>query len=215
MNGTFGRRCFFYFSLAILCLAGAGAAGSRTRVAAAPDLTSLKSLGSRSARITVEVFSDFQCPACKRTYQETLRPLIDNYVASGKVYLIHRDFPLAMHSHSREAARWANAAALIGKFEKVEEALYTKQETWAASGNLEATLAGVLTPSEMKKVRAILAQPAQIDAAIERDVALGKEKRISQTPSLFVIQNGQTTPLPAGGVTYPLLKQYLDYLLKQ
>ena len=215
MNGTSGRRCFFYFSLAILCLAGTGAVGSRTRVAAAPDLTSLKSLGSRSARITVEVFSDFQCPACKRTYQETLRPLIDNYVASGKVYLIHRDFPLAMHSHSREAARWANAAALIGKFEKVEDALYTKQETWAASGNLEATLAGVLTPSEMKKVRAILAQPAQIDAAIERDLALGKEKRISQTPSLFVIQNGQTTPLPAGGVTYPLLKQYLDYLLKQ
>ncbi len=215
MKGTSERRCFFYFSLAILCLAGIGAAGSQTRVAAAPDLASLKSLGSRSARITVEGFSDFQCPACKRTYQQTLRPLIDNYVSSGKVYLVHRDFPLAMHSHSREAARWANAVAMIGKFEKVEEALYMKQETWAASGNFEAALAGVLTPSEMKKVRAILAQPAQIDAAIERDLALGNEKRVNQTPSLFVIQNGQTTPLPAGGVTYPLLKQYLDYLLKQ
>jgi len=200
---------------AALCLIVLSAAGSQTKVAAAPDLSTQKSLGSRTAPITIEVFSDFQCPACKRTYQETLRPLIDNYVSSGKVYLIHRDFPLPMHNHSREAARWANAAAMIGKFEKVEDALYTKQDTWATSGNIEAALAGVLTPTEMKKVRAIVAQPAPLDAAIEHDLELGKEKRVNQTPSLFLIQNGQTTPLPPGGVTYSLLKQYLDYLLRR
>src|SRR5437899_12092644 len=84
----------------------------QTRVSAAvsaAELTAQKAVGSKSAPIVIEVFSDFQCPACKRVYQETLRPVMDNYVATGKVYLVHRDFPLPMHNHSREAARWANA----------------------------------------------------------------------------------------------------------
>ena len=53
---------------------------------------------------------------------------------------MHHDFPLPMHSHSREAARWANAAAAIGKFEQVEAVLYSQQETWGASGDIEKAL---------------------------------------------------------------------------
>jgi protein-disulfide isomerase len=186
---------------------------AQTRVVAA-ELTALKSLGSKSAPITIEVFSDFQCPACKRNYEETLRPVIENYVAAGKVYLVHHDFPLPVHSHSREAARWVNAAAQVGKFEKVEAALYAKQETWAANGNIEAVVATVLTPAEMKRVRQLV-ESGQLDAVIDRDVALGQSRRVASTPTLFVIKGGDTVPLPPGGVTYPLLRQYLDYLLRQ
>jgi protein-disulfide isomerase len=186
---------------------------AQTRVAAA-ELTALKSLGSKSAPITIEVFSDFQCPACKRNYEETLRPVIENYVATGKVYLVHHDFPLPVHPHSREAARWVNAAAQVGKFEKVEAALYAQQETWAANGKIEAVVAAVLTPAEMKKVRQLV-ERGQLDAVIDRDVALGQSRRVASTPSLFVIKGGDTVPLPPGGVTYALLKQYLDYLLRQ
>ena len=34
--------------------------------------------------ITIEIFSDYQCPICGRFYEETLRPLIQDYVATGK-----------------------------------------------------------------------------------------------------------------------------------
>src|SRR5271170_5231015 len=47
----------------------------------------VKSYGSPSAPITMEVFSDFQCPACRMLYEQTLKLLINDYVASGKVYL--------------------------------------------------------------------------------------------------------------------------------
>ncbi len=198
-------------ALAVLTLGMTVGAQAQTKVAAA-EITPLKSLGSKSAPITIEVFSDFQCPACKRTFEETLRPVIDNYVTTGKVYLVHRDFPLAVHAHSREAARWANAAAQIGKFEKVEAALYARQTTWAADGNIEAVVASVLTPTEMKKVRQLV-QSGHLDAAINRDVALGQSRHVNQTPALFVTKGGETVALPAGGVTYALLKQYLDYLL--
>lgn len=210
------KALFAVLGLAALAVAVPGriaAAPAQAKVAAA-ELTALKAMGSKSAPITIEVFSDFQCPACKVNYEQTLRPVIDNYVSIGKVYLVQRDFPLPMHSHSREAARWANAAAEIGKFGKVEAALYAKQETWASNGNIEAVVATVLTPTEMRKVRQLV-QSGQLDAAIDRDVALGQSRRVTQTPSLFVSKGGETVPLPAGGVTYGILKQYLDYLLKK
>ena len=201
------------FGLVFLAAGMPMAAPAQTRVAAA-ELTALKAMGSKSAPITIEVFSDFQCPACKLAFEQTLRPVIENYVSTGKVYLVHRDFPLPMHAHAREAARWANAAAEIGKFAKVETALYAKQDTWTANGNIDAVLASVLTPAEMKKVRQIV-QSGQLDAAIDRDVALGQSRRVNQTPTLFVTKGAETVPLLAGGVTYGILKQYLDYLLKQ
>ena len=201
-------------ALAALTLGLACSAAAQTKAAAAPIVPS-KAFGLKSAPITIEVFSDFQCPACKQTFLQTLQPLRDNYVASGKVYLVHRDFPLPVHNHSREAARWANAAAHLGKFEPVEEALYNKQETWAANGNIEAVVAAVLSPAEMKKVRQLMQSSGQLDAAIDKDVALGQSRRVNQTPSLFVTHGGETVPLPPGGVSYPILKQYLDYLLKK
>lgn len=216
------RLCFlkvrtlgtFLLGLTALTLTLSSSTGGQTKAAAAAILPN-KASGSKSAPITIEVFSDFQCPACKQTFLQTLRPLMDDYVASGKVYLVHRDFPLPMHNHSREAARWANAAAQAGKFEAVEEALYTKQESWAANGNIEAVVAAVLSPAAMKKVRQWMQSSGPLDAAIDKDVELGKSRRVSQTPSLFVTHGGETVPLPPGGVTYPILKQYLDYLLKK
>lgn len=197
----------------VLTLGMACPAGSQVRAAARP-VADTKALGSRTAPITIEVFSDFQCPACKRFFQETIRPVIDNYVATGRIYLVHRDFPLPIHNHSREAARWANAAAQIGKFEAVEDALYNKQETWSANGNIADIVAAVLSPAELKRVRQWMQNP-QLDAAIEQDISLGKARRVQQTPSLFVTHAGETVALPPGGVTYPFLKQYLDYLLRR
>jgi protein-disulfide isomerase len=180
------------------------------------DLTALKSVGSRQAPITIEVFSDYQCPQCRIFYQDTARQLMDSYIPQGKVYYVHRDFPLSMHSHSREAARWANAAAIAGVFQTTEQTLYAKQDEWGSTGKIEDALANALAPADMKKVRTIeAAQGAQIDAAIARDMALGESRGVNGTPSIYVSHNGQVTPLPPGGVNYSLLKQYIDYLLKQ
>ena len=194
--------------------AKAKAVKARTPVSAVDDSPPNKSIGSRTAPIMVEVFSDYQCPACKVLYSETLRPLMDNYVSTGKVYLVHHDFPLAMHRYSRDAAKLANAAAKIGKFEKAEAALYAKQESWEKDGNLDAALATALTPAELQRVKQI-AESGKMDPFIESDVALGNSKQIHQTPSLFVTHGGQTDPLPPGGVNYSLLKRYLDQLLGQ
>src|SRR5271170_6669648 len=67
----------------------AKAAAAPAKVAAASDEVPVKAIGSKSAPITMEVFSDYQCPSCRLLYEQTLKPLINEYVATGKVYLIH------------------------------------------------------------------------------------------------------------------------------
>jgi protein-disulfide isomerase len=211
--------CLFVLAGALAAPVLIGAPGRQATQAKtpapAPDLTAVKSFGSHEAPIRIEVFSDYQCPQCKLFYQDTARQLMSNYVATGKVYLVHRDFPLSMHSHSRDAARIANAAAMAGVFPAVDQALYAKQDDWAGSGKIEEALASALPTTDLKKIHTIEAtQEAQIDLAIARDMALGESRNVNGTPSIFVFYKGQMTPLPPGGVNYSLLKQYLDYLLQ-
>jgi len=177
------------------------------------DVDPHKAFGSKNAPVTMEVFSDFQCPACKTLFTTTNRRLMDDYVSSGKVYLIHRDFPLAMHAHSRVAARYARAAAQLGKVEPVEQALFQNQEKWEQSGDVDGTVADVLSPTEMAKVRALV-KGGTLDSMIDKDYALGQTYRVTQTPTTVFHCKGQTYPY-SGVMTYDILKQFLDQLLSQ
>src|SRR4029077_16354627 len=147
-----------------------------------PDVDPHKAFGSKNAPVTMEVFSDFQCPACKTLFTTTNRRLMDDYVSTGKVYLIHRDFPLPMHAHSRVAARYARAAAQIGKVEPVEQALFQNQEKWEQNGDVDGTVAAVLSAAEMAKVRALV-KGGSLEPLIDKDYALGQTYRVNQTPT--------------------------------
>src|SRR6267154_3514492 len=113
----------------------------------------VKALGAPGAPITLEVFSDFQCPSCKALHEEALRPLVTDYVIKGKIYLIHRDYPLPNHAYSRTAAIYANASFRVNKYEMVASALFHQQAMWGANGKVEDAVASVLNPAELQKVR--------------------------------------------------------------
>lgn len=178
-----------------------------------PDIDPHKAFGSKNAPVTVEVFSDYQCPACKTLFTTTNRQLMDNYVSTGKVYLIHRDFPLPMHAHSRVAARYARAAAQIGKVEPVEQALFDNQEKWEQTGDVDGIVASVLSPAEMTKVRALV-KGGTLEPLIDKDYALGQVYRVNQTPTTVFHAKGQTYPF-SGVMSYEILKQFLNQLLGQ
>jgi len=175
------------------------------------DLDPKEARGSKSAPIVMETFSDYQCPACKQLYMNSSRQLTDNYVATGKVYLIHRDFPLPGHAYSRIAARYGRSAAQLGKLEQVEEALFQSQEKWEQTGDVDGTLAAVFSAGDMNKIRALTKNPG-VEAAIEKDLALGRSYNVNQTPTTIVHYKGQTYPI-VGIVTYDNLHQFLDQLL--
>lgn len=170
-----------------------------------------KTLGDPNAPITLEVFSDFQCPSCKTLYEGTLQPLMQNFIPQGKVYLIHRDFPLPMHAYAREAASLACASEKIGKYEAVCAALFRQQQTWAATGKVADALIGVLTASELQKVQKLAKDP-QTMAGIEQDIALGKQRALTQTPTMIITHKGKTYPV-SGVISYAILEKFFNSLL--
>jgi protein-disulfide isomerase len=136
-----------------------------------------RGVGSKDAPIVIEVFSDFQCSGCADFYLQTLTRVIEEYSNQGKVYLIHREYPLAIPSHryARDAARWALACAAIGQYERAAAALFRDQSAWGKSGDIEATIASVLTSAELVSVKQCMKDNGEeIEAALARDMSIGR-----------------------------------------
>ncbi len=216
-----------FLTLVALCLVATAASAKKQTKAPAPPAakaapaaaanpTFQKAIGNPNAPITMEVFGDFQCPACRGFFEGTVKQVIDDYVIPGKVYIIHRDFPLDMHPYALQAARLANAAAEFGQFEAIERALYDHQDEWSTKGNIDEVMASYFPPAQFKKFQAFESQHmSEINASIGRDRAMGMQRNVNQTPTIYITARGKTEALPGGGVDYKLLKSYFDYLLRQ
>ena len=170
--------------------------------------------GSSNSTIKIEVFSDFECPACRALYLETIRKILQEYSSKDKVCVIYYEFPLKMHKYSRTAARFVAAASRIGlqKVLSIMEVLYIDQAQWSQDGNIEASISKVLTPAEFQKLKTIM-QDTSIDAAIDKEIRLGVLKKIESTPTMFITQPGKQRKVE-GLVTYPVMKQFIDGIIK-
>jgi protein-disulfide isomerase len=149
--------------------------------------------------------------------------MINDYVASGKVYLVHHDFPLPQHKYGYEAARWANAAARVGEFANVEAALYDNQDAWGASGDIAKFVSAAMPASDFRRVEKLMQgcslqdQPGScpLDGTINSDRAMGEQIPVRATPTYVIVYKGRRLPAASGAVSWPILKQFFDSLLSQ
>jgi protein-disulfide isomerase len=182
-------------------------------IAAAPDIVKGNTFGNPKAPVMIEVFSDFQCPACKYMHDEEVPKLMKDFVDKGKAYIIYRYDPLQMHKYGRQAAEFVCAAAQTGKYVQAANALFAKQESWSQDGRVAETVDAVLTPDERKKVRALLQAPA-VQAEITHDVEEATSLQVPGTPTLLITFQGRRYPLTGKGVMeYIWVKSFLDSLL--
>ena len=184
-------------------------------LAAGLDPDKGRTMGNPSAPMLFEIYSDFACPGCKHLHEDVLPAIVLDYVNTGKAYLVFREFPLNIpaHVHSRAAANLAVAAARIGRYQTVSDALFRTQQSWSASGKVWETVAGVLTPEEQKKVQALANDPAVL-ADVQRDVDRGVKAALTQTPTLIVTYKLRQQPWTQFA-DYSLFHGYIDALLKK
>jgi protein-disulfide isomerase len=180
---------------------------------AAQTGSSRRSIGPVTAKVTLDVYSDFQCPHCKILAEQTLNRVIEDYASKGTIRLVHHDFPLPMHQYAKQAALLAAAADRIGKFDQVSQVLFKQQDTWAANGKVQEVVDSVLTPAEAKKVHELAKDPS-VAAVVQRDIDLGNRLNITSTPTIILTKNFKSDRV-AGSVSYVILKRYLDQLLAQ
>ncbi len=181
---------------------------------AALTQTNFKESGSASAPITIELYTDYECPACREFYLSSLPLLINDFVHTGKVRLIHRDYPLPQHQFTKLATKYANAAGEIGKYDIVAKQIFESQPEWDQNGNIDAEVAKVLSPADLEKVRNIVKTDTTLDDSVVKDQAMGAQDRLNQTPTIVIVYKGKRETI-GGGMPYNILKSYLDRKLEQ
>ena len=88
------------------------------------DITGLPALGDAKAKVTLVEFSDFQCGFCARYNAQTMPQIVADYVKSGKVRYLLRDFPLhSIHPAASKAAEAAHCAGEQGKYWEMRDRL--------------------------------------------------------------------------------------------
>ena len=84
--------------------------------------------GNQNAPVTIVEFSDFQCPFCKKSFDQTEQQLLTEYVDSGKAKFVYRDLPLeSLHPNARSAALAAECADEQGTFWDFHDKLFNGQ----------------------------------------------------------------------------------------
>lgn len=161
-----------------------------------------ESLGRADAPLTMVEFTDLQCPYCRQFALTTFDEIKKNWIDTGKLRYISRDFPLdSLHPQAMPAARAARCAGEQGKFWEMRLAL-------VRSANMLSADFIKKTAAELKLDAAPFSActaTTKYDAAIRSELQEGAKLGIEGTPT-FVI--GRTTPT---GIEGPMLVGALPY----
>ncbi len=193
--------------------------GAPTPGGAAVDIKDVKTdglpfIGEANASVTVAVWSDFQCPFCKRFETETLPLIIKDYVEAGKVKVVFLDFAF-LGPDSTTAGEYNRAIWKLypAKYAEWRAAMYAAQDAEhsgfgdaASIDKLNATIVGI----DAAKVAAdVKANARAYQALLDADKAEAGKVGINATPS-FVIG----TQMIAGAYPYANFKAAIDAALQ-
>lgn len=94
-------------------------------------------LGAAYATVTLVEFSDYQCPFCRRHKEQVMPDLVKNFVDTGKLKYVMREFPLAMHANAKGASQAALCAGDQGQYWQMHDKMFDNQRQLAVE-NLKA-----------------------------------------------------------------------------
>ncbi len=169
-------------------------------------------LGEDDAPVTIIEFSDYQCPFCRKFWQDTFTQLKEDYIDTGKVKFVYRDYPLNFHPMAIPAAEAANCAREKGGDEayfKMHDKMFEEQNK-LDGGSVQSTVQ--FTKEDLKKWAKDIGY--NIDSCldsgkhaqeIQDDFADGGSAGVQGTPAFFI--NGR---LLSGAQPYAAFKQAID-----
>jgi len=172
-------------------------------------------LGNPEAPLTLIVFTDLECPWCKK-FHETVLQMMDEYGKQGKVRLVFRHFPLdALHQKSRKEAEASECAADLGGNEKFWQYVNRIFEITPSNDGLD--------PAELPKIAAYVGlDKTKFTECLNSGKFAGKVQENyndaiasgGQGTPYFVIINEKGEKFPFSGyLPFSQLKIVLDQLL--
>ena len=166
-------------------------------------------LGDAKAKVTIIEFGDYQCPSCRAFWQDVEPRMKKEYIDTGKVKLVFRDFPIVeIHPEAIVAAIAAQCAVDQGKYWAMHDKIYREQYN-KGEGLIRFKVA------DLKKwAKDLRLDTAAFDTCLDagrykdevaKDKSDGDNVGVHGTPSFFI--NGRFV----GGVQpYPVFKKIID-----
>ena len=161
--------------------------------------------GSENAPVTIVEFSDFQCSFCARFYLETFGQIEGNYIKTGKVKFVYRDFPLGFHQFAQKAAEASECADEQGKFWEYQDKIFKNQQL-LETPNLKQYAKDL--ELDTAKFNDCL-DSGKMTSEVQKDLKDGQSYGVNGTPAFFI--NGV---LVSGAQPYATFQEIIDQALK-
>ncbi len=172
-------------------------------------------IGDENAPITVIEFTDYQCPFCARHFTQTYSQIKKNYIDSGKVKYVSRDFPLSFHPFAQKASEASECADDQGKFWEMHDKLFDAQAAWSGSADATITFKQYAADIglDVPDFTSCLDTDKYKDEVI-KDQADGSASGIDGTPGFWILgPDGQKQKI-SGAYPYETFSAAFDEMMK-
>ncbi len=163
-------------------------------------------LGDKDAPVIIVEFSDFECPFCKRFHDETLPKIKEQYIRTGKVRFVYRDFPLPFHPDAQKTAEAAECADDQGQFWAYHDELFENQQ---ALGTEKLKQYAQDLSLDMEEFNSCFDSGKHADE-VKADLKDGANSGVSGTPTFFIGDE-----LVSGAQPFSVFKTVIDAKLKE
>ncbi|MGB3717249.1 MAG: DsbA family protein, partial [Candidatus Promineifilaceae bacterium] len=153
----------------------------------------LTTMGDPNAPVTIVEFSDYQCPFCLRNFQQTWPQLKAEYIDTGRVYYVFKDFPIpSIHPGAERVHEAAQCAGEIGgrdTYWEVHDVFFINQERWADKpqpdlDNILVSLTDEVGISN-DEMRGCL-ESGRYEEVVQADMDEGRSLGVTGTPTFFI-----------------------------
>ncbi len=138
------------------------------------------SKGPKDAKITIVIFSDFECPYCSQAHQQV--EALQKQFGAQNIRVAYRHLPLSFHPNATPAAIASMAAHRQGKFWEYHDKLFANQEKLKAADFVRYAKELKL---DVEKFQKDLKDPA-IATAVQEDLKLSTKINVPGTPSFYI-----------------------------
>ncbi|ABK77608.1 protein-disulfide isomerase [Cenarchaeum symbiosum A] len=170
-------------------------------------------LGDPGAAVTLVEFGDYQCFYCNQFFHDTEQAILDEYVSTGKVRMIFKDFTI-IGPDSVAAAHGARCADEQGSFWEYHDILYSRwageNTGWASAENL-LDMAG--TAGLDVNAWGICMDEGRHEGALSASNNDARSLGLTGTPAFFVIDTDGGVTKIEGARPYADFKAVLDSAL--
>lgn len=172
-------------------------------------------IGKENAPVTVIEFTDYQCPFCSRHFEQTYKKIKENYIDTGKVKYVSRDFPLGFHQFAQKASEASECAEDQGKFWEMHDLLFTNQQKWSSLPDAIPTFKQYAKDLGLNTSTFDTCLTTDVHAAeVKKDQADGSASGIDGTPGFWILgPNGKTQKI-SGAYPYETFTAAIDGMLK-